>query len=99
VDIVIEDGQGQIIGTEVKHSATPSSKNFKGLRILKEHLKKRSVRGLLIYTGNDVIPFEKTCMQCPYTILWAAIDDLLKMIRYLDIDNVGCNYCHRSWYQ
>jgi predicted AAA+ superfamily ATPase len=72
VDIVIEDGQGQIIGIEVKLSATPSSKDFTGLRILKEHLKKKFVRGLLIYTGNDVVPFEKNLHAVPIHYLMGS---------------------------
>lgn len=65
VDIVVEDSQGQVIGIEVKLSATPTSKDFTGLRMLKEHLKKKFVRGLLIYTGNDVVPFEKNLHAVP----------------------------------
>ena len=72
MDIVIEDGQGQIIGIEVKLSATPSSKDFTGLRILKKHLKKKFVRGLLIYTGNDVVPFEKNLHAVPIHYLMGS---------------------------
>lgn len=72
VDIVVEDSQGQVIGIEVKLSATPSSKDFSGLRILKEHLKKKFVRGLLIYTGNDVIPFEKNLHAVPIQYLMGS---------------------------
>ena len=65
VDIVIEDGQGRVVGIEVKLSATPAPRDFAGLRVLKEHLKKRFVRGLLVYTGNAVVPFEKNLHAVP----------------------------------
>jgi len=65
VDIVVEDGQEQVVGIEVKLSATPSAKDFAGLRMLKAHLKKKFVRWLLIYTGNDVVPFEKNLHAVP----------------------------------
>ena len=65
VDIVIEDNRGYIIGIEVKLSATPSPKDFSGLKILQAHLREKFVRGVLVYTGNDVIPFGKNLHAVP----------------------------------
>ena len=39
------------------------------MRVLKEHLKEKFVRGLLIYTGNDVVPFEKNLHAVPIQYL------------------------------
>ena len=65
VDIVIEDNRGYIIGIEVKLSATPSPKDFSGLKILQAHLREKFVRGVLVYTGNDVVPFGKDLHAVP----------------------------------
>ncbi len=65
VDIVIEDSRGYVVGIEVKLSATPSPKDFSGLKILQEHLGEKFVRGLLVYTGNDVVPFGENLHAVP----------------------------------
>lgn len=65
VDLVVEDNQGRIVGIEVKLSATPSPKDFAGLRTLRHHLKQKFVRGILIYTGNDLVPFDKNLHAIP----------------------------------
>jgi uncharacterized protein len=57
VDMVIEDHRGNVVGIEVKLSATPSSRDFSGLRILKDHLGKKFIRGVLVYSGKQVVPF------------------------------------------
>ena len=65
VDIVIEDNQGYVVGIEVKLSASPSPKDFSGLKIMREHLKEKFVRGILIYTGHEVVPFGKNIHAVP----------------------------------
>jgi predicted AAA+ superfamily ATPase len=72
VDIVIEDNRGHVIGIEIKLSATPSPKDFSGLKILQEHLKDKFVRGILIYTGSDVIPFGKKLHAVPIQCIVAG---------------------------
>jgi uncharacterized protein len=65
VDMVIENKQGAIVGVEVKRSGTPSPKDFSGLKAIKESLKEKFVRGVLVYTGNEIIPFEKNLHAIP----------------------------------
>jgi predicted AAA+ superfamily ATPase len=65
VDIVIEDNRGYVIAVEVKLSASPSPRDFSGLKVLQDHLKKKFVRGVLIYTGNDVVPYGKRLHAIP----------------------------------
>ena len=72
VDIVIEDNRGYVIGIEVKLSATPSLKDFSGLKTLQEHLREKFVRGVLVYTGNDVVPFEKNLHAVPIQVIVAG---------------------------
>lgn len=69
VDIVIEDNRGYVVGIEIKLSATPSPKDFSGIKILQAHLGEKFVRGVLVYTGNDVIPFEKNLHAVPIECL------------------------------
>ena len=65
VDIVIEDNRGYVIGVEVKRSSSPSPGDFSGLKVLQDHLKEKFVRGVLIYTGKDVVPFGKHLHAIP----------------------------------
>ena len=40
-------------------------KDFSGLKILQAHLREKFVRGVLVYTGNDVVPFGKDLHAVP----------------------------------
>lgn len=69
VDVVIEAGGGRVVGVEIKLSATVSPKDFSGLKILREHLGEKFVRGVLIYTGRDVVPFAEDLHAVPVSVL------------------------------
>lgn len=70
VDILLEDRRGRIAGIEVKASATIDSKDFAGLTALAEAAGKRFVGGVLLYAGNDVLPFGKKMYALPVSALW-----------------------------
>ena len=53
---MIIEKSGLIIGIEIKHTATPTHKDFAGLKLLKKHLGDKFLRGILIYTGKETIP-------------------------------------------
>ncbi len=65
VDVVIEDRHGNVVGVEIKRSATVSPRDFTGLKVLRDHLGKKLVRGVLIYTGNDILPFAQNLHALP----------------------------------
>ena len=69
VDVVIERSGGEVVGVEIKLSASPSHRDFDGLRFLREHLGDRFVRGILIYTGGEIVPFEKDLHAVPVNVL------------------------------
>jgi uncharacterized protein len=74
VDVVIEGCGGKVVGVEIKLSASPSPRDFSGLRILRDHLGDKFVRGILIYTGREIIPFGEDFHAVPGSILggkWA----------------------------
>lgn len=70
VDAVLEDAAGRIVGIEVKSAATVTSGDFKGLRHLEEVAGKSFVRGLVLYTGEQVIPFAPNLYAVPLSSLW-----------------------------
>ena len=70
VDLVLEDQAGRVLGLEVKASATPSSADFRGLKALAECAGDKFVRGILLYTGREVVPFAKNLTAVPLPAIW-----------------------------
>ena len=69
VDVVIERSDGEVVGVQIKLSASPSQRDFDGLKVLRKHLGNRFVRGILIYTGGEIVPFEKDLHAVPVNVL------------------------------
>ena len=57
VDIVLERDNSAIIGIEVKASASVRLEDFRGLAHLAEFAGSAFEQGILIYTGQEVLPF------------------------------------------
>jgi predicted AAA+ superfamily ATPase len=70
VDIVLERFDGKIVAIEVKATATPTLKDAQGLLYLKEHVGKAWHRGILLYTGDQVVPLGNGIIALPLTLLW-----------------------------
>lgn len=70
VDIVIERHDGDVIGIEVKASATPSATDFTGLRYLRDKLGPRFKAGAVLHTGADTLPFGDRLAAVPVSGLW-----------------------------
>jgi predicted AAA+ superfamily ATPase len=70
VDFVLEDRRGRIVGLEVKSSATVHSDDFKGLRAMEEAAGKKFVRGVVLHTGAEVVPFGERLHAVPISALW-----------------------------
>ena len=71
VDIVIENGRGEIVGIEVKASATVSTKDFSGLRYLAADAGERFVMGLILYDHENSIAFGPRMAAVPVPALWS----------------------------
>ena len=70
VDLVLEDASGRIVGLEIKAASTVGNKDFKGLQLLSEALGKRFVRGVVLYTGSEIVPFGPRLLALPIDTLW-----------------------------
>lgn len=70
VDIVIEDLQGNVVGVEVKASATVTGKDFRGLKMLAHACGKRFVMGVVLYDHDRLIPFGENLVAAPLSALW-----------------------------
>ncbi len=71
VDIVIENGRGQIVGVEVKASATVSARDFSGLHRLAAGAGERFVMGLVLYDHDSSVPFDSQMAAVPISALWS----------------------------
>ena len=71
VDIVIEDRFGQIVGVEVKASATVSGGDFSGLHRLAAAAGERFAFGLVLYDHDLTVPFGERLAAAPVSALWS----------------------------
>jgi predicted AAA+ superfamily ATPase len=70
VDLVLERRGGALVGIEVKSAATISAADFKGLRTLAAAAGRRFRRGIVLYTGAEVVPFGAGLFALPVEALW-----------------------------
>lgn len=71
VDFVLEARGGSVVGVEVKASRTLNSNDANGLRYLQELAGDQFVRGVVLYTGNQVEPLAKDIVALPISTLWS----------------------------
>jgi uncharacterized protein len=71
VDVVLEDARGRIVGVEVKAAVGLSSADWNGLRALKEAAGARFVRGVVLYGGQEALPFGRDLLALPVSALWS----------------------------
>jgi predicted AAA+ superfamily ATPase len=70
VDVVLEDKAGNMVGIEIKLTASPTTASFRGLKALQDLAGKRFRAGILLYTGKDMVPFGKGLAAIPVSALW-----------------------------
>jgi predicted AAA+ superfamily ATPase len=70
VDVIIERPSGDIVGIEVKASATVRAHDFRGLVHMRERLGSRLITGVVLYAGERTIPFGESLWALPLSALW-----------------------------
>jgi uncharacterized protein len=70
VDIVLERPDGDIVGVEVKGSATVTAGDFRGLAYLRDRSSSRFRAGVLMYAGAATAPFGDRLWAVPISSLW-----------------------------
>lgn len=72
IDFVIENENGDLLGIEVKAGSYIDNADFKHLNWFAENLAgKRRFKGIILYTGNSVMPFGNSMMAVPINCLWS----------------------------
>jgi predicted AAA+ superfamily ATPase len=70
VDAVLENRPGQVVGIEVKAASTVGSDDFRGLRQLAGRVGDDFVSGIVLYTGQQTLPFGPKLRAMPVASLW-----------------------------
>lgn len=70
VDMVLENRKKELYGIEVKATSAVDKNDFKGLSYLKELRPKNFQKGIVLYTGNQVIKFADKLYAVPISTLW-----------------------------
>jgi predicted AAA+ superfamily ATPase len=72
VDVMLERNNGDIVGIEVKASATATADDFRGLSFLRDKLGTQFKAGAVLYAGNKTLPFGDRLAAVPIAGLWRA---------------------------
>lgn len=72
VDVIVERPSGEIAGVEVKAGATVRPRDFKGLIHLRECIGDRLIAGVVLYAGEQALPFGDRLWALPLNTLWQA---------------------------
>ncbi len=70
VDFVIEKKDGSIIGIEVKYASSVTQSDFKGLKTLKQVTGPEFIRGIVLYQGDEILPFGDNLFAMPISCLY-----------------------------
>jgi len=71
VDFVLEDTAGHIVGVEIKAAASVTLRDFGGLKRLASSAGDLFVQGILLYNGEQTLPFGDKLRAVPIAALWA----------------------------
>jgi uncharacterized protein len=72
VDLVLERPNGEVVGVEVKASATPRPGDAAGLKLLRDHLGDRFRMGIVLHLGPESIPLGDRLAAVPLAALWES---------------------------
>lgn len=70
IDLILEDDQGKVVGIEIKSSETVGPEDFRHFHLLKDELKEDFIRGIVLYSGHQVLQFGPNLMAIPIAALW-----------------------------
>lgn len=70
VDVVIENAAGQLVGVEVKASATVKDSDLRGLRKFSSLAGDQFKMGILLYDGDETMPLGDNIWAAPLATLW-----------------------------
>ena len=70
VDVVVENSGGQLIGVEIKASASIGTSDMRGLKRLASVAGDRLKLGVILYDGTETLPLGNGLWAAPISTLW-----------------------------
>ena len=70
VDLVLENRRKHLFGIEIKASASLNEQDFKGLKSLAQLAADKFQKGIILYTGEQVLAFGENLYAVPLSNLW-----------------------------
>ena len=70
IDFIIERNDGKLIAVEVKATTKIDSSDFNHIKSFADETGNKFLRGVLFYTGSEIIPFAKNLFALPVSTLW-----------------------------
>lgn len=71
IDFIIENSDNELLGIEVKAGSTVTKDSFKYLKWFNDNLaKERKFIGIVLYTGEHILRFDKNMWVVPIQALW-----------------------------
>jgi predicted AAA+ superfamily ATPase len=71
-DFVIENDKGESVAIDVKLNSTLSDKDFKNLELCRDTIGNKFKKGIVLYTGEELVPFGDKLWAMPVNYLWDA---------------------------
>ena len=71
VDMVLEAADGRCVMVEIKQGDAVRPDDFKSLRWTAEQMGRRFLRGIVLYTGREMIPYGRSFWAIPVQALWS----------------------------
>jgi len=69
-DFIVEKDNGEVLAIEVKLDSTLSEKDFKNLETCRNIIGSKFKRGVVLYPGQDLVPFGENFWAVPVNFLW-----------------------------
>ncbi|GHV96541.1 ATPase [Spirochaetia bacterium] len=73
VDFVIEKSNGELIGVEVKLEGVPNNHDFAGLKLLREAVGTKFKKGVVVYSGTELVSFGDGLWAVPVCYFWEGL--------------------------
>ncbi len=70
IDFIVERSDKKLLGIEVKAGYNVSKDDFKHLEWFRNNLVKKQFKGIVLYSGEHIIPFGKDMLAVPTAALW-----------------------------
>ena len=70
MDFLLEDGRGRLVAVEVKAGSSVAAGDVPPMRELTSRVGKRFHRGVLLYTGREIVGFGPNLHALPLQALW-----------------------------